>query len=69
MLTGHDFVHKSRSYQIKSSQRNFSHYRKTTIGTIIAAIEANNDMYCLKKQIEKFSLRCYIFYLACNVLG
>ena len=31
-------------------------YRKSTIGTTIAAIGANNDTYCLKKWIEKFSL-------------
>ena len=31
-------------------------YRKSTIGTIIAAIEANKDMYCLQKRIEKFLL-------------
>ena len=31
-------------------------YRKSTIGTTIAAIEANNDTYCLQKRIEKFPL-------------
>ena len=31
-------------------------YCKSTIGTTIAAIEANNDTYCLQKQIEKFVL-------------
>ena len=32
-------------------------YWKSTIGTTIAAIEANNDTYCLQKRIEKFPLR------------
>ena len=30
--------------------------QKSTIGVIIAAIETNNDMYCLQKRIEKFPL-------------
>ena len=34
-------------------------YRKSTIGTIIAAIEANNDRYCLQNRIEKFPLYCF----------
>ena len=32
-------------------------YRKSTIGTKIAAIEANNDMHCLQKRTDKFPLR------------
>ena len=31
-------------------------YPRSTIGTTIAVIEVNNDMYCLPKQIEKFLL-------------
>ena len=31
-------------------------YQKSTIGTAIAAIEVNNDMYCFQKGIEKFPL-------------
>ena len=31
-------------------------YRKSTIGTTKAAIEANNGTYCLRKRIEKFPL-------------
>ena len=31
-------------------------YRKSTIARKIAAIEANNDTYCLQKRIEKFPL-------------
>ena len=31
-------------------------YRKSTIGTTIAAIDANNDTYFLQKRIEKFPL-------------
>ena len=31
-------------------------YRKSTIARTIAAIEANNDTYCLQKRIEKFPL-------------
>ena len=31
--------------------------------TIIAAIEANNDAYCLQKRTEKFPLCLYIFLL------
>ena len=33
-------------------------YEKSTIGTTKAAIEANNDMYCLRKGIKKFPLVC-----------
>ena len=32
-------------------------YRKSTIGTTIGAVEANNDRYYLQKRIEKFPLR------------
>ena len=32
-------------------------YWKSTIDTTIAAIEANNDMYCLQKRTEKFPLQ------------
>ena len=31
-------------------------YRKSTIGTTIAATEANNDTYFLQKRMEKFPL-------------
>ena len=31
-------------------------YRKSTIGTTKAAIEANNEVYCLRKRTEKFQL-------------
>ena len=33
-------------------------YRKSTIGTTVATIEVNNDLYCLQKRIEKFPLKC-----------
>ena len=33
-------------------------YRKSTIGTTKAVIEANNGTYCLRKRIEKFRLQC-----------
>ena len=36
-------------------------YRKSTIGTTIAAIEAMNDTYCPEKRIEKFPL--YLFHI------
>ena len=39
-------------------------YRKSTIGTTKAAIEANNGAYCLRKRIEKFLL-----YLHFDKLG
>ena len=29
-------------------------YRKSTIGTTIAAVEANNDVYCFQIRVEKF---------------
>ena len=34
-------------------------FRMSTIGTTIAAIEVNNDTYCLQKGIEKFPLFSY----------
>ena len=32
-------------------------YRKSTMGTSVATIEANSDTYCLQKRIEKVPLR------------
>ena len=32
-------------------------YRKSIMGTTKAAIKANNGTYCLRKRIEKFSLK------------
>ena len=39
-------------------------YRKLTIGTTKAAIEANNGTYCLRKRIEKFPVILSFFSLA-----
>ena len=40
---------------MKTLSRNL--FSKSTIGTIIAAIEANNDIHCLQKRLEKFPLK------------
>ena len=34
-------------------------FQKSTIGTTIAAIEANKDTYCLQKRIENFPLTLF----------
>ena len=46
-------------------------YQKSTIGTTITAIEANNDTYCLQKRIEKFPLiyYCKTTYLITTLQG
>ena len=41
-------------------------YRKSTIGSTITAIEANNDTYCLQKQIEKFPLWLFCLSVSHN---
>ena len=38
---------------IRNNRRNF--FYQSIIGTTIAAIEANNDIYCLQKNEEKSS--------------
>ena len=47
-------------------------YRKSTIGTTIAAIDAHNETYCLQKRIEKFPLNLnshtYVFDICFDCL-
>ena len=41
---------------VRVHQWDFFFYRRSTIGTTIAAIETNSDTYFLQKQKEKFLL-------------
>ena len=67
--------HDSRSKNVSVSAGTFC-YRKSTKGTTIAAIEVNNDMYCLQNQIEKITpytpillLKIEFYLFHCNTVN